>query len=203
MCLLIPSQGREAGHEWIFYDVGGSRTHRASWHPYFMDVNAIIFLAPISVFDEMIEGEKGLNRLEDSIKFWTTICRSKLLAKVQLILWLNKCDILERKLARGVLIRQYISTYGDRANDMPTASKCTCSLRGSRCYLERTNIMPSALYTDLRTTFQEIARKYSPELRHVYSFFTTAIDTRAMAATVTMIRTSIVKENLQSVKLVP
>jgi hypothetical protein len=47
-----------------------------------MDVKAIIFLAPISVFDERIEGEGGLNRLEDSIKFWTTICKSKLLAKV-------------------------------------------------------------------------------------------------------------------------
>jgi hypothetical protein len=34
-----------------------------------MDVKAIIFLAPISVFDERIEGEGGLNRLEDSIKF--------------------------------------------------------------------------------------------------------------------------------------
>jgi len=115
-----------------------------------MDVQAIIFLAPISVFDERIEGEGGLNRLEDSIKFWTTICRSKLLAKVidfsivilscvprgftsyvtqvELVLFLNKCDILERKLARGVSMRRYISTYGDRANDMPTASKCTSSL---------------------------------------------------------------------------
>lgn len=96
--LLTSGQGREAGYEWIFYDVGGSRTHvspycgylitadsslqRGSWHPYFMDVKAIIFLAPISVFDERAEGEGGLNRLEDSIKFWTAICKSKLLAKV-------------------------------------------------------------------------------------------------------------------------
>src|SRR6266404_8678484 len=62
------------------------RVQRAAWHPYFMDVKAIIFLAPISVFDERIEGEGGLNRLEDSIKFWTTICKSKLLAKVVVVL---------------------------------------------------------------------------------------------------------------------
>lgn len=170
--------GQEAGHEWIFYDVGGSRSHCGSWHPYFMDVKAIIFLAPISVFDERIEGEGGLNRLEDSIKFWTTICRSKLLAKVELILFLNKCDILERKLARGVSMRRYISTYGDRANDMPTASKY------------------------LRRHFQEIARKYSPEPRRVHAFLTTAIDTRAMAATLATIRVSIVNDNLQSAELV-
>jgi guanine nucleotide-binding protein alpha-1 subunit len=46
-----------------------------------MDVKAIIFLAPISVFDER-QGEGGVNRLEDSMKFWTTICKSKLLIKV-------------------------------------------------------------------------------------------------------------------------
>lgn len=27
MGLLMSGQGREAGYEWIFYDVGGSRTH--------------------------------------------------------------------------------------------------------------------------------------------------------------------------------
>ncbi|KAH9067983.1 G-alpha-domain-containing protein [Lactarius deliciosus] len=180
---LFESGQEAARREWIFYDVGGSRSHRSSWHPYFIDVQAIIFLAPISAFDERIDGEGGLNRLEDSIKFWTTICKSKLLAKVELVLFLNKCDILERKLARGVLMKQYISTYGDRANDMPTASKY------------------------LRKLFQEIARKHSPEPRHVYTSFTTAIDTRAMTTTLgailTIIRGSIVKESLRSAKLVP
>jgi hypothetical protein len=47
-----------------------------------MDVRAIIFLAPISVFDERLEGDSGTNRLEDSMKFWTSICNSKLLVKV-------------------------------------------------------------------------------------------------------------------------
>ncbi|KAH9044210.1 G-alpha-domain-containing protein [Lactarius hengduanensis] len=174
----VQEHRKEAGHEWIFYDVSGSRSHRGSWHPYFMDVQAIIFLAPISVFDEKIDGEGGINRLEDSIKFWTTICRSKLLAKVELVLFLNKCDILERKLARGVSMKQYISTYGDRVNDMPTASKY------------------------LRKQFQEIARKHSPEPRRVHTFLTTAIDTRAMTTTLGTIRASIVKENLKSANLV-
>ncbi|KAF8267947.1 guanine nucleotide binding protein, alpha subunit [Lactarius quietus] len=159
--------GRESGHEWIFYDVGGSRTHRASWHPYFMDVKAIIFLAPISVFDERIEGEGGINRLEDSIKFWTRY--------VDLILLLNKCDILARKLARGVSIRRSISTYGDRANDMPTASKY------------------------LRKHFLEIARKHSPVPRDVHAFLTTAIGYGQTLATV---RSSIVTDNLQHADII-
>jgi hypothetical protein len=47
-----------------------------------MDVKAIIFLAPISVFDERLEGDSGIYQLEDSINLWTTTCKSKLLGKV-------------------------------------------------------------------------------------------------------------------------
>jgi hypothetical protein len=46
-----------------------------------MDVKAIIFLAPISVFDERLE-DSGINLLEDSVNLWTAVCKSKLLGKV-------------------------------------------------------------------------------------------------------------------------
>jgi len=58
-----------------------------------MDVKAIIFLAPISVFDERLDGDTGPNRLEDSMKFWTSICKSKLLAKVLLSSRSTHCDL--------------------------------------------------------------------------------------------------------------
>jgi guanine nucleotide-binding protein subunit alpha len=47
-----------------------------------MDVKAIIFLAPISVFDERLEGDPGINQLKDSLNLWTAVCKSKLLGKV-------------------------------------------------------------------------------------------------------------------------
>jgi guanine nucleotide-binding protein alpha-1 subunit len=48
-----------------------------------MDVKAIIFLAPVSVFDEWLEGDPGINQLEDSLNLWTAVCKSKLLGKVK------------------------------------------------------------------------------------------------------------------------
>ena len=59
------------GVEWKIYDVGGARHQRHAWAPYFDDgelylslsqerlsdggvVNAIIFLAPISAFDQVL-----------------------------------------------------------------------------------------------------------------------------------------------------
>lgn len=38
---------------WHLYDVGGARGQRHTWIPYFDDANAIIFLAPVSAFDQV------------------------------------------------------------------------------------------------------------------------------------------------------
>lgn len=65
-------------------------------------VDAIIFLAPISGFDQVLSEDRTVNRLEDSVLLWKAVCSSKLLANVDLVLFLNKCDILEKKLGSGV-----------------------------------------------------------------------------------------------------
>jgi guanine nucleotide-binding protein alpha-1 subunit len=38
---------------WHLYDVGGARGQRQSWIPFFDDANAIIFVAPVSAFDQV------------------------------------------------------------------------------------------------------------------------------------------------------
>jgi len=42
----------------------------------------------------------------------------------QLILFLNKCDLLQAKLQRGVQIRDSVPSFGDRKNDLSTATRC-------------------------------------------------------------------------------
>jgi hypothetical protein len=62
--------GSNRGVQWRIYDVGGARNQRQAWAPYFEHgkhrkisalnafsshpVNAIIFLAPISAFDQVL-----------------------------------------------------------------------------------------------------------------------------------------------------
>lgn len=63
------THGSNRGVQWKIYDVGGARNQRQAWAPYFEDgmpsstifvalsdflVNAIIFLAPISAFDQVL-----------------------------------------------------------------------------------------------------------------------------------------------------
>lgn len=55
---------------------------------------------------------------------WKAVCSNKLLANVDLVLFLNKCDILDSKLSSGIRLSKYVRSYGDRPNDMETASRC-------------------------------------------------------------------------------
>ena len=47
----VPLHGRNV--TWHLYDVGGARGQRHTWVPYFDDATAIIFLAPVSAFDQV------------------------------------------------------------------------------------------------------------------------------------------------------
>lgn len=57
---------------------------------------------------------------------WKAVCANKLLARVDLVLFLNKCDILSAKLAAGVRLAKYVRSFGERPNDAETAEKCEC-----------------------------------------------------------------------------
>ncbi|KIM41553.1 hypothetical protein M413DRAFT_11089 [Hebeloma cylindrosporum] len=173
-----PKSGKESGWEWRIFDVGGCRTTRAAWLPYFDNVNVIIFLSPVSVFDQRLDEDPSVNRLEDSIILWTAICSSKLLAKTQLILFLNKCDLLRRKLKRGVKVNQYLPSFGDRQNEIITVVKY------------------------FREKFKDIQKQHSPEHRSVYIYPTTVTDTTATATTLETVRDGVLRENLVASQLI-
>ncbi|KAK0499179.1 heterotrimeric GTP-binding alpha subunit [Armillaria luteobubalina] len=107
---FVAESGTEKGSEFFIADVGGSRSSRASWIPYFDDVDAILFLAPLA-FNLSLEEDPRVNRLEDSLQLWRAICENKLLANCTLILFLNKKDIL-----------RYVTSYND-PNDAPHVTK--------------------------------------------------------------------------------
>ncbi|KDQ53612.1 hypothetical protein JAAARDRAFT_39301 [Jaapia argillacea MUCL 33604] len=178
-------KGSEAGREWIFYDVGGSRSCRAAWFPYFDDINAIIFLAPISCFDESLSEDKLVNRLDDSLLLWKSLCSCPLLTRVQLVLFLNKYDLLEKKLnpkGKGgevVQVKDYVPGYGDRSNDAPSVAK----------FFGR--------------KFKELSQQFSPEPRGFYAFLTSVIDTKATSITLETVREGLMRNHLKEAKLIP
>ncbi|UZJ53210.1 hypothetical protein CBS101457_002530 [Exobasidium rhododendri] len=101
-------------------DVGGSRAQRNVWAQFFDNATAVIFLAPISAFDEYLEEAPNVNRIADSLDIWRQIVVNPILYDVSLILFLNKMDLLRHKLESGVQIRNFIPTFKGR-NDYEDA----------------------------------------------------------------------------------
>lgn len=93
-----------------------------------------------------------------------------MLAKTQIILFLNKCDLLEQKLRAGVKVRAHVPSFGDRSNDVDTVKKCEC-LSLATVLVESDRWFAS----DFQSHFKEIARQHSPEQRRYYVHLTSVI----------------------------
>ncbi|PVF97035.1 putative G protein alpha chain [Serendipita vermifera] len=166
--------GPEKGQDWYIYDVGGSRSQRSAWESFFDDVNAIIFLAPLACFDQSLAEDKRVNRVEDSLLLWKSICSSKLLAKVELILFLNKCDLLAKKLEADIRLAKFVPSFKDHPNNLETVTKY------------------------FRAKFKAIQKEYSPSPRMFYAHLTSVTDSHSTALIVANVHEVIVKANLQS-----
>lgn len=101
------------------------------------------------------------------------VCSSKLLSNATMILFLNKCDLLKRKLKSGVQIKTYLTSYGERSNDVGTVVKCTSSSTPSGPFLTVCRLI------DLREKFKEVLKEHSPGPRSSYFYATSVIVCRS------------------------
>jgi len=164
--------------KWLLYDVGGARGQRHTWVPYFDDASAIIFLAPISAFDQYLDEDARINRIDDSLQLFTTICSNPLLKKVHLVLFLNKTDLLKTKIDAGIRVKRYITSYGDRPNT----------------YDEVT--------TYFKAHFSQVHRRNNEAKRVLYIHMTSVVDTKATQQIIVNVRDSIFRGYLKDAALV-
>ncbi|KAF7289981.1 hypothetical protein MIND_01373400 [Mycena indigotica] len=178
--------------DWRIYDVGGHRSlvmaypdriqgdigrSTAAWAPYFDDMHSIIFLCPISAFDQVLAEEPRVNRLADSVNLWTTIVSNKLLAKTNIILFLNKTDIMKSKLESGIRFVDYVNSYGKRPNDFESASSY------------------------LRKKFGGLFKEKSPSPRVFYCHLTTVTDRKSTQLILANIKDQLMQRYLEDASL--
>ncbi|KAM6502181.1 guanine nucleotide-binding protein alpha-4 subunit [Amanita muscaria] len=171
-------QGNVVSHDWRVFDVGGARSLVSAWAPYFDNMNAIIFLAPISCFDQVLLEDPNVNRLEDSILLWKSVISSPLLKDSEIILFLNKIDILKAKLAAGIQFGQYVISYGNRPNDVEHASN----------YLKK--------------KFGALHKQYSLKPREFHCHLTTITDVKSTQRILNHVKDMVIRKNLKDSSLV-
>ncbi|SAM04826.1 hypothetical protein [Absidia glauca] len=155
------------------FDVGGQRSERKKWIHCFENVTAIIFMVAISEYDQVLIEDESINRMQEALTLFDSICNSRWFGKTSTILFLNKTDIFKQKLLHSPLSDCFPDYQG-----------------GANEELARDYIMKR--FTSINT---------SPD-KQIYTHFTCATDTEQMEFVMSAVHDIILQSNLRNVGLI-
>jgi len=104
------------------FDVGGQRNERRKWIHAFDNVNSVVFVAALSEYDQVLFEDETQNRMEEALQLFDQIVNSKWFKETAMILFLNKKDLFEMKLAKKPL-SQYFPEYDGGDDNFKNACK--------------------------------------------------------------------------------
>ena len=81
-----------------FIDVGGQKSERKKWIKCFDSIHAVIFVASLSCYDEVLYEDYSTNSMTDQLKLFGNVCNNEALNGVAMILFLNKRDLFVDKI---------------------------------------------------------------------------------------------------------
>ncbi|KAJ1942871.1 guanine nucleotide-binding protein subunit alpha, partial [Linderina pennispora] len=102
-------------------DVGGQRSERKKWIHCFENVTAILFLVAISEYDQVLIEDETVNRMQEALTLFDSICNSRWFVKTSIILFLNKMDIFRDKLPNSPMKNYFPDYHG--GSDIDAASE--------------------------------------------------------------------------------
>jgi len=104
------------GVPYSLYDAGGQRAERRKWIHHFDDVTALIYMASLTDYDEVLYEDNSKNRLQESLEVFEDLQRNH---EWQTLLFLNKLDLFEDKyLVRKVALNASgLFPYAPQGND--------------------------------------------------------------------------------------
>ena len=79
-------------------DVGGQRSERRKWLHCFDSVTTVVFVVGLSEYDQLLDEDKSVNRMHESIKLFGSICNNKWFRNATMLLFLNKKDVFDEKI---------------------------------------------------------------------------------------------------------
>jgi len=95
---VVMERYRIDGIEFEMYDVGGQRSERRKWIDCFDSVDAVIFVAALSEYDQALAESKRTNRMVEALDLFRSVCNNRAFANTSIMLFLNKKDIFAEKI---------------------------------------------------------------------------------------------------------
>lgn len=92
------------------FDVGGQRSERRKWIHCFEAVTGLLFLVALSEYDQALYEDQHINRMQEALTLFNSICNSRWFAHSSIILFMNKIDLFRAKLRTSPL-QNYFADY--------------------------------------------------------------------------------------------
>lgn len=98
--------------QYMYYivDVGGQRKFREQWLEQYINTNALIYVASLSGYAQVLHEDKYVNRLHESLSVFEEVVINPVLSSVPIILFLNKKDVFSLLIKKNSL-RNCFSEY--------------------------------------------------------------------------------------------
>jgi GTPase SAR1 family protein len=104
--------------EFEVYDVGGQRSERKKWVNCFENVDAVIFVAALSEYDQTLAEAKRHNRMMEALNLFESVVKNANFADTSIMLFLNKKDIFAEKIVySNITDSPFFSDYAGPPND--------------------------------------------------------------------------------------
>ncbi|ORX69819.1 guanine nucleotide-binding protein subunit alpha [Basidiobolus meristosporus CBS 931.73] len=149
-------------------DVGGQRSERKKWIHCFENVTAIVFMVAISEYDQTLIEDETVNRMQEALTLFDSICNSRWFVKTSIILFLNKIDLFKDKIVTSPMRRYFPDYTGGENYDL------ACK------YIEH----------------RFVALNHS-DTKQVYTHFTCATDTQQIKFVMAAVNDIIIQTNLR------
>jgi GTPase SAR1 family protein len=186
------------GSEWLFLvtDVGGQKAERKKWLAFFSDVNAVLYVIAMSAFDQVTFEDHTMSVLDDSFELFENTVVSAHFAKTDWVVFLNKSDVFDEKVANGVDFRVYEADFpAEHAADRGAVSEYF-KKRFTKSW-EKTN---KVILDGIKKRHPELLETSLP--RAIYFHVTMATDTEQIAKCVADIQLGIVSRAMADIQLV-
>lgn len=156
------------------FDVGGQRNERRKWIHAFDDVDSVIFVAALSEYDQVLFEDETMNRMDEAIQLFDQIVNSKWFKQTAMMLFLNKKDLFEMKLAKKPLKKFYKPAEDSNITDDTNFDQCAEYFKG-----------------------RFLAKNKNPE-KSIFSHVTCATDTSNVKFVFNAVVAIILEQNLKS-----
>eukprot|EP01006_Ploeotia_vitrea_P039528 TRINITY_DN66356_c1_g15_i1.p1 TRINITY_DN66356_c1_g15~~TRINITY_DN66356_c1_g15_i1.p1 ORF type:complete len:368 (+),score=205.95 TRINITY_DN66356_c1_g15_i1:123-1226(+) len=164
-------------NQFLIIDVGGQRNERKKWIHCFENVTAVIYVAAINEYDQVLYEDQHSNRLIESLELFDEVCNSRWFRDTAMIIFLNKADLFQEKLVNaGASLNRLFPDYSGGA-DFDAA----------------TDFIVNKFLEQNRNGY----------ISEIYAHVTTATDTNNIRFTFNAVKDIVIKKRLRECGLMP